>query len=78
MHLKAEIIIKDGTLGLSIDSIKRFEELLDITFGIVGQEASEIISTTMVAKHGPFIKNKIERIFTTSRATVVKIVVYET
>ena len=78
MHLKAEIIIKDGTLGLSIDSIERFEELLNITFGIVGQEAAEIISTTMVAKHGPFIKNKIEKIFTTSRATVVKIVVYET
>lgn len=48
MYLKAEIIIKDGTLGLSIDSIERFEELLDITFGIVGQEAAEIISTTMV------------------------------
>ncbi len=42
MYLKAEIIIKDGTLGLSIDSIKRFEELLDITFGINGQEASEM------------------------------------
>lgn len=78
MNLKAEIIINDGTLGLSIDSIELFEELLDMTFGIVGQEASEIISTTLVAKNGPFIKNKIERIFTTSRATVVKIVVYET
>lgn len=78
MNLKAEIIINDGTLGLSIDSIELFEELLDMTFGIVGQEASEIISTTLVAKNGPFVKNKIERIFTTSRATVVKIVVYET
>lgn len=58
MDLKAEIIINDGTLGLSIDSIKRFEELLDITFGIVGQEASEIISTTMVAKYYPLLKIK--------------------
>jgi hypothetical protein len=31
----------------------------------------------MVAKHGPFVKNKVERMFTTSRGTVVKIVVYE-
>ena len=78
MNLNAQITIKDITLTMSIDRIERFEELLDITFGIVGQEASEIISTTRVASHGPFVKNKIERIFTTSRATVVKIVVYET
>ena len=78
MNLKAEIIINDGTLGLSIASVEQFEELLDITFGIVGKEASEIISTTMVAKNGPFVKNKVERMFTTSRGTVVKIVVYET
>ena len=78
MDLSAQITIKDITLTLSMDDIEALKQLLDDVYGIVGQEASEIISTTMVASHGPFVKNKIERIFTTSRATVVKIVVYET
>lgn len=78
MHLKAEIIIKDLTLTMSMDDIEALKQLLDDVYGIVGQEASEIISTTRVASTGKFIKNKVERMFTTSRGTVVKIVVYET
>ena len=78
MNLNAQITIKDLTLTMSMDDIEALKQLLDDVYGIVGQEASEIISTTRVASNGPFVKNKIERMFTTSRGTVVKIVVYET